>query len=234
MRKHPPRINDNRSPISYYMNQYITYFEIAAFIASLAAWGTIKKSSYLRWFPLLLLIIVSLETYETFFRAKKNILNALAYNIQIPLQHLLYLVILYFAIEKRSFKKFPLIAAIGYTLFAVVTDVFFTVKDHFNVLAYSLGSVLIIISIILKFYEMLQHPTGLDFLKDPFFYMLFAFLLFNMGTLPLFVMGNWLYYTKGFASIVHMLIIVTSILNYILYSTYSIAFIWMIRKNGTS
>ena len=75
-----------------------------------------------------------------------------------------------------------------------------------------------------------------DFLKDPFFYMLFAFLFYNLVTLPYFGMANWLYYTnryKEFKGIYSALTNLMSIMNYILYTTYSIAFLWMARKKVT-
>ena len=215
------------------MSYYITWFEIAAFITSLAAWGTIRKSPYLRWFPLLLFVVVSLEVYETFLKSPKVYINALIYNIQVPIQHLLYLVILYFAMEKSAYRRSIGIASLVFIPWAVVTGLFFTEKGHFNVLAYSVGSILIIIGIVVKFYEMLQNPAGFNFLKAPFFYMLFAYLLFIVGTFPLFTMGNWMYYTKGYKDILRMLKNAMSILNYVLYITYTISFIWMIRRKVT-
>jgi len=215
------------------MNSYITYFEIAAFLASLAAWGTIRRSSYLRWFPLLLFVVVSVEVYETFFRPHNQPLNPMIYNFQVPLQHLLYLLILYKAIDRTAYKRFILAAMLTLALTALGTGLY-TQRDHFNVLAYCVGSVLIIVGIVVKFYEMLQHPIGFNFLKAPFFYMLFAYLLFLVGTLPYFAMGNWLFYEKGYKNLIQIISNAMSILNYVLYSTYTIAFLWMIRKKDYS
>ena len=149
------------------------------------------------------------------------------------MEHLLYLVILYFAMERKVYRIFTGVASLGLILWAVITGLFFTEKDKFNVLAYSFGSILIIIAIVIKFYEMLQNPTGFNFLKDPFFYMLFAFLLFRVGTFPLFAMANWMYHNKEYKDILRMLKNVMSILNYVLYSTYTISFIWIMRKKST-
>jgi hypothetical protein len=216
------------------MNYYITYFEIAAFLASLGAWHIIWKSKYMRLFPILLFVIVSLEIYETFFRPAAQINNATIYNFQIPLQHLIYLAILYYALDRPGPRKFILFESISFLLFTIISGIFLTPNRHFNVLSYCFGSVSIIIGIILKFYEMLKNPIEFNFLRKPFFYMLFAFLLFNVGTLPYFAMGNWLYSVKGYKNVIIILQNVMSILNYILYSTYTIAFVWMIRKKAYS
>jgi hypothetical protein len=82
----------------------------------------------------------------------------------------------------------------------------------------------------MKFHEMLQNPTEFNFLRNPFFYMLFAFLLFNVGTLPYFTMGNWLYYSLERRDILIVLINVMSIFNCVLYGTYSMAFVWIILR----
>ena len=212
------------------MYHYITYFEIAAFLSSLIAWGSLRKSSYLRWFPLLLFVVVSVEVYETFFRSKNNFFNSKIYNIQVPLQYLLYLTILYYATTRVRYKKLIVIGAILYILVTITSEIFLTTPNHFNVISYSVGSLFLIIFILAKLYEMLQNPTGFNFLKDPFFYILFAFLLFNVGSLPFFAMSNWLYYVKGYKNAVMMLSNVTSVLACILYLTYAIVFVWMTKK----
>jgi len=215
------------------MNRFIPYFEFVAFLSSLLALPIIKKSKYLRLFPLLLFIIVLVEVYQLFFMSKGSV-NAWIYNIQIPLQHLLYLIILHQAVEQTSYKRFLLASSVALIVFSTLTNLLIIEDKHFNLQAYCLGSVLVIIGILMKFYEMLQNPTDFNFLRQPFFYMLFAFLLFNVGTLPYFAMGNWLYFVTTHKDILMMLANVMSVLNYILYTTYTVMFIWMIQRKGYS
>jgi hypothetical protein len=160
--------------------------------------------------------------------------NAWVYNIQTPLQHLLYLIILHQAVEHDSYKRFLRAVAVTLIVFSILTNIFIVEHKYFNVQAYCLGSVLVIIGILMKFYEMLQNPTDFNFLRKPFFYMLFAFLLFNVGTLPYFAMGNWLYFVTTHKDILMMLANVMSVLNYILYTTYTVMFLWMIQRKGYS
>lgn len=216
------------------MHYYITYFEIAAFIASVTAWGILKKSRYLRLFPVLLFVIVTVEVYETFFAPDTQVTNAWIYNLQVPLQYLFYLTILYYAINHTAFKKIMIASSLLLVIVTIITEKYFTRQGSFNSWSYSCGSALVIAGILVKFYEMLQNPTEFNFTNNPFFYMLFAFLLFNVGTLPYFVMGNWLWFEKGQKQTVIVLQTVMSILNYILYSTYTIAFAWMKKKGSYS
>jgi hypothetical protein len=155
--------------------------------------------------------------------------------VQVPLQHLLYLYILYAAMEGKFAGRIVLASAIMLVAVTIVSTLFFTEGHRINSIAYCTGSVLIIGGILLKFHEMLQNPTEFNFLKNPFFYMLFAFLLFNVGTLPYFTMGNWLYYSmQGGREILAVFINVMSVFNFILYATYSIAFVWMILRKESS
>jgi hypothetical protein len=216
------------------MHYYITYFEIAAFAASLLAWNVIRRSRFLRLFPLLLFVIVAVEVYETFFAPPTQLSNAWIYNIQVPLQYLFYLTILYYAIKYPLFKKLIIAASFLLVAITIITNKYFAGQGTFNSWSYSFGSATVIICILVKFYEMLQNPTEFNFIFNPFFYILFAFLLFNVGTLPYFIMGNWLWFEKGEKQTVIVLQNVMSILNYMLYSTYTIAFLWIRKKASYS
>ena len=207
----------------------IIWFELAAFILSLIALPLIWKSKYLRIYPFLLLIVVTVEGYFKFF-PQQSAINTGTYNIQVPLQYVCYLLILYYAANSKQFKTFMVAAICMLIVFNAVSLIYFTPKNYYNVWGYCFCSLLIIISIIWKFYEMLKNPLEFNFLRNPFFYMLFAYLLFNLTTLPYFSMANWLYHTKKYKSFSWALANVMSVMNYVLYTTYSIAFIWMIRK----
>lgn len=214
------------------MTHYITYFEMAAFAASLLAWSNIKRNNYLRLFPLLLLIIVSVEGYERFIEKRDNVNNAWLYNITVPVQYLIYLAILYYAINNKPFKKIIIAVSVLFIIVTIFTQIFFVQKGTFNTWSYSTGSIILIVLILIKFYEMLQKPAAMDFMYDPFFYMLFAFLLFKVGTLTYFVAANWVGFQQDDQSKVIIFQNVMSILNYILYSVYTTAFVWIKMKGS--
>ena len=136
--------------------------------------------------------------------------------------------------EGRLAKRIVIASAVALVHVVVISTVLLTPQNRINSIAYCTGSVFIIAGILIKFHEMLQNPTEFNFLRNPFFYMLFAFLLFNVGTLPYFTMGNWLYYSmEGGRDILTVFINVMSIFNFVLYTTYSLAFVWMILKKGS-
>ena len=55
-----------------------------------------------------------------------------------------------------------------------------------------------------------------------------------MGTLPYFIMGNWLFYDLGRPDLVKALANVMSILNYLLYGTYTVCFVWISTTKASS
>lgn len=216
------------------MHRYIIWFEILAFLCSLVALPVIRKSRYLRIYPVLLAIILSVEGYYQFI-VVKTVPNAPLYNIQVPLQYLCYILILYYSAKSRRIRNFLVAGFIVIVAGNLVTDIFFTPKMNNNVWGYSICSFVAICGIVLKLYEMSTASSlaKYDFLKDPFFYLLFAFLYYNLVTLPYFVMSNWLFYTnsyKKYSSMYLTLRNVMSISNYVLYTTYSTAFIWIARR----
>lgn len=212
------------------MSNYIPYFELAAWVASLLAWPKIRSSPYFRLFPFLLFIVVLVESWTILFYSYLPLTKSIVYNVQVPLQHLLYLAILYLSLKEVIRKKFILILTIFFLCFSLITTTWFTLPDRFNVLSYCLGSFCIIVGILIKFYEMLENPSGFNFLKQPLFHILFSYLLFNLGTLPYFVMSNWLYFIQSQKEVTAVLINVMTIFNYILYSTYTFVFLWMSLK----
>lgn len=215
------------------MSQVITYTEVVAFIMSIVAFPQLWKSHYLKWFPLLLFIVVAVEVVQTFFRDFLGDNNSAIYNIQIPLQHLLYMLILYRAMTRPIVKKMIAGAAVFFMIFTIMTVTFYTAPGKFNVLSYCLGATIMVVAILCKFYEMLQSPTDFNFLKIPFFYILFACLLFNLATLPYFLMSNWLYSMQANREILTVLITVMSVFNILMYSTYALVFLWMKVRKGS-
>jgi hypothetical protein len=96
-------------------------------------------------------------------------------------------------------------------------------KDVFNKWMYILGACILIIGLLRKLYELLEYPSGKDFLKTPFFYILIATLLFYTVTIPNFILHEWIYnaHMGRLTAIVNN---VFNFLNIFLYATYSIAF----------
>jgi hypothetical protein len=215
------------------MRTLITFFELAALIASLIAWPRIRKSPYLRLFPFLLLVIAGVEIHQAYFFDHTAMNNAAIYNVQVPVQYVLYLSILALSLSTRRYRFFVWSMLFLFSVLTVVSLIWLTAAGQFNVHSYCVGSLFIIIGILLSFYEMLQNPSGFNFLKNPFFYILFVYLLYNVGTLPYFVMTQWLF-IQDRPEISKIFVHVMSVFNYLVYTVYTLAFIWIALKKEFS
>lgn len=207
-----------------------TYFEIAALITSAVALPSIENSKAMRLFPLLLLGIVIGELAGYYIYENKGN-NALLYNLFItPFINVMYYCIVFFILKSAVLKKTIVVFAIIYIFFAIFTTLrWYNDENRYNILSHSVGSLFLIIILIRLFYEMMVNPVELDFLKKPSFYIFFALLLFHVASLAYFLMANWMGVHHKFVNVVYA---VFDSLNYILYGTYIIAFIW-IRMKGT-
>lgn len=209
------------------MNDYVKYFELAAFVTSLIAWPELRKSSYLKIFPFLLGMIVAGEFYGYYLVVIKGRDSLWFYNIFNPCQFFLYLLILYLAVRSKMFKKVLLTGGFLIIVFVLIWLESFYVK--FNIYMYFLGTLLVIIGVSRVIYETMEAQEEV-FLKLPVFYMFFSILVFYSGTLPMMIMNNWLGEFDFSESVRQIIVLIFTILNLILYGTYTFCFLWIRRK----
>jgi hypothetical protein len=209
------------------VNTYIKYLELAAFIASLIAWPVLRKSRYLKVFPVLLGLIVAGEFYGYYLRLTKGN-NTWFYNFFNPCQFILYLLILYRAIDNKRLRGLMLAGCVFIAISALL-GLEPSFRKMFNIYMYSLGAMLVITGVAAKIYEMVNVRED-SFLRSPVFYIFFSIIFFYIGTLPILVMNNWLAKFDFFNSIRQVLVITFTILNFVLYGTYTYCFLWLRRK----
>jgi len=183
----------------------------------------------MRLFPFLLFFIAIGELFG-YYLAVKYRNNLWFYNLLNPVMHLLYFAIMYFAIKSKKFKTFILTGGAVYIIVSSTTYFLYCYgKDVFNQWMYVLGISILIVCLVRKLYEMLEDPQDLDFLRNPFFYILIFTLLFYTVTIPDFAILNWVSDVN-----INSLALVNNVsdfLNILLYAAYTIAFLW-IRKTG--
>ena len=215
------------------MNKYIIWFEGAAWLTSLVALPRLWSRPPLRIFPLLLSLVVGVEALQ-YFGVENRLGNVTTYNLLAIAMWLLYATSLYLALHQRRNRRIILAVAIFFVAVVLGSYSYYQTQQRFNTPMYTTGTLMMVLGVLLKFYEMLKSPGQLTFLKAPFFYILFALLLFSVGTLPYFIMGNWLFYDLGRPDLVKALANVMSILNYLLYGTYTVCFVWISTTKASS
>ncbi|MEL6537594.1 MAG: hypothetical protein AAFQ98_19395 [Bacteroidota bacterium] len=210
------------------MFHYITWFEIASLAAAIVALPVLWKQSPMRILFVLLLLIVGVELYQTIqFRINPGQNNSSLYNFFAPLQWLLYGVMLHRILQSRTNRKALGVLIAIFLAITLISLPGYLRTQQYNVISHAAGTLMIVSGVFLAFYEMLKSPISLNFLKHPYFYLLFFLLFFMVGTAPYFVMGNWVYFNMGRPDLAMVLNNVMSILNYLLYTVYTICFVWM-------
>ncbi|MEL6533917.1 MAG: hypothetical protein AAFQ98_00830 [Bacteroidota bacterium] len=209
------------------MQQYIIVFEVMAGLSSWIAWPAIHRIKYLRVFPFLLTLIVGVELSQVLSVPGFIENNAIIYNLLEPIQWTLYAWSFYIAFQSVVYRKFLWFSGVLYYLVFAISFPFYLQSQHYNVIVYALGSVILIVAALMKFYEMLKSPVDFNFLRLPYFYIVFAFLLFTLGTMPYFTMGNWLYYELNQRQTALVFRDVMSFMNLLLYATYTTCFLWI-------
>lgn len=208
------------------MRQLIAWFELAAWLSCLFALPRLWKKPALRVLPFLLTCVVLVDVYQAFFPDSRSG-NVIYYNGLAVLLWFGYSSMLVLALRARWKKGLIGLGVLIFLILSVSTWARFQAANQFNIWIYCSGAIVVVMGTLLVFYEMLHRPIYHSFLRDPFFYLLFALLLFSMGTLPYFTMSHWLYYDMDQPQLVAALASVSNVLNYVLYGTYTAMFVWI-------
>jgi magnesium-transporting ATPase (P-type) len=162
-----------------------------------------------------------IELYKT--KANTYIL----YNPFTCFEFVFYFFVIREIVKNETAKKVLLILMIVYPIGAITNIYFFQGKTQFHVFTYSIGCLLIVGCCIYYFYELFLLPNSVNLLKQPPFWICTALLFFYAFTYPFFGLSNLL--TNLPNTILIPLIQITRLLNNILYSLFSIAFLCRLR-----
>lgn len=205
------------------LSRILIVAETLALLAGLFTWRKWEKS-YLRWFPLYLLVIVLLELFNRImeYNSRFNIsaaLNILASFIEINFASFFF----YQTLESKH-KKWVVAGIIIYLLSFVAEKIFNRDADYFfQSLSYTIGNLFILIYLILFYIELVQSSRLLHFYKLTVFWIASGMLIFYLGSFPFYGLFNVL--AKNLDLFIVAAWVATS-LNYTMYLLFTIAFIW--------
>ena len=205
------------------------YFEVLAFITSAVSWRKLRFSK-LRWFFPFLLFIVGVELSGRYIKRVLHENNAWLYNISVPVEYLFYAFIFLIHYRIRFSKKTALAFIIGFTLYVFVINFSKGLKIQFHSSFLLYGSLFMLFFSCLYFYELLRVQEKLILLKEPMFWIVSGIFLFNAGEFfynlffDLLRKNNFDRELKLFSAINNKLI-------WVLYTCFSIAFLWVNRHS---
>jgi len=207
------------------MNLIFLIIEVICFLASLALFFQASVPRYLKTFPFFLLLTIIIEIAGILL-TKKKVDSIPMYNVFTTFEFIFYLYILRSIIYNIKVKKIILWLMAMYPVLVLINMIFFQ-KNTFHTNTYSLGCLLIVGACIYYFYEIFQTTHSVNLVKEPAFWICSGLLFFYTCSFPLLGLWNHLH---GLPRIIlRNLAAVMQILNVLLYSLFSIAFLCRIR-----
>lgn len=200
-------------------------FEIICFLASLTLFFQASIPKYLRTFSFFLLITVGVE-FANMLLVKTEKVSVLLINIFTTFEIVFYLFIVSCCIYSLKIRKIIWWIMAIYPVLVFINRTYFQVKAfHSN--TYSFGCLLIVAACVYYILELFQSTRSVNLIKEPAFWICSGLLFFYTCSFPLFGLWNHLHGLPGI--ILRNLAAILQVLNVLLYSLFSIAFLCRIR-----
>jgi len=211
------------------MSLLILYLCIVAicFLASLTVYFNSKSSdTYLKLFPPFLMITLFVELLGLYLR-NKNQNNLALFNFFTVFEFCFYLWVISLIISNKKIKKLIRVILVIYAFTAITNILFIQKMKMFHTVTYSLGCLLIVSFCIYYFLELFRLPKSIKLKNDPAFWLCSGLLFYYCCGFPLFGLINFVnglprLIIKNFQTIV-------TIMNILLYSLFTIAFLCRIK-----
>ena len=211
------------------MSLLILYLCIVAisFLASLTVYFTPKSPDiYVKLFSPFLLITLLVELLGIYHPIiKQN--NLVLYNFFTVFEFCFYLWVISLIISNMKMKKIIRVTLVIYAFTAITNILFIQKMKMFHTVTYSLGCLLIVSFCIYYFLELFRLPKSVKLKNDPAFWLCSGLLFYYCCGFPLFGLINFVnalprLIIKNFQTIV-------TIMNILLYSLFTIAFLCRIK-----
>lgn len=201
-------------------------FIVISFLVSLTVYFIPKSSIYLKLFPPFLLATFLVEMFALYLITIKQS-NVTLFNFFTTFEFCFYLWIISLIISNKKMKKIIRITLVIYAFTAIINILFIQKMKMFHTVTYSLGCLLIVLFCIYYFFELFRLPKSIKLQNDPAFWICSGLLFYYCCGFPLFGLINFVnglprLVIKNFQTIV-------MIMNFFLYSLYTIAFLCRIR-----
>lgn len=189
-------------------------------------WVTVFVELIFGWIPWFVYKVDSLlYLKKTFLRN-----NYWAYNIYFIISFMFYVFYFKRNLNSKKFKDILNIVMIIYFVLSVsdlvFTNIYFT---GISLVTYIIGSILIFLSVMIYFFEILQSDKILSFHKEIPFYVAVGSMVFHLVVTPLFIYME--YYSKKNMDFVTVKRFILYSANIFMYTCYILGFIVCYKKN---
>jgi|SRR6186713_272685 len=209
------------------------FFIAVSFLASLAVFFRRKSAVYLRLFPLFLALTILVEIVAFRLVNRKGGTNTALYNFFGVVEFLFYLFVLHEVIHNKRAKRVIFCVSLAYLAWVSINFIFIQKINTFHTMDYAIGCLLIAAVCIYYFYELFQLSHSVNLVRQPAFWICSGLLFFYTCSFPLYGFLNFIKFAP--TVIIRNLATILNILNVLLYSSFTIAFLCMIRiRKSTS
>jgi hypothetical protein len=212
--------------LKYYMQHILYLLELVACITGFIYWSKIK-GSFWKWFPIYLAVICAVElTADVLnYNQEYEIKNLIYNNFSIPLEFLFFYWLYYkYAIGKRR-RQLVILCIIVYLSSIVLDQLYFrNTNFYFNSFSYCIGNMMLLMAIISFFIQFATSNEIIHFKRSMIFWVSLGTLIFYLGSLPFYGLYNLLY--KKYFDVFVFYSYIMYVCNWIMYSLFTVAFIW--------
>jgi hypothetical protein len=212
---------------------YISLLSIAvSLLASLSVYFQRKDEFYLRMFPPFLLLTLLIESNSMFGLVSRKYTTPM-YNVFSIIEFIFYIFILGLIVKNVRAKRLIKYVVLVFGILAVGNIIFFQKISGFPSLNHAAGCLLIVAICIYYFFELFQISQSVPLVRQPSFWICSGLLFFYCCSFPIFTAINLLRTLPPFT--IKTLVTIISILNVLLYSSFTIAFLCRLKtRNSTS
>lgn len=187
-----------------------------------------KRELYLNFFVAFLVLSIFIELFASYLlHIKKHENTLLLFNMFGAFEIVFYIWVIREIIRNTEVKKIMLFVLLFYPAAALINIFFFQGRHGFHTFTHSMGCLLIVISCIYYFYELFLFRHSVNLLRQPSFWICTALLFFYTFTYPIYGLSNLM------MSLPKIILInlerIVYLLNVLLYSMFSIAFLCRIK-----
>jgi hypothetical protein len=198
---------------------------VVSFLASLSIYFQRKNDLYLRLFPPFLLLTLLVEVVSQGL-VKRSYITPM-YNIFSIIEFSFYLFVLGEIVKNVRAKRLIKYIIWIFGILALGNIMFFQKISGFPSLNHAAGCLLIVAISIYYFFELFQISQSVALVRQPSFWICSGLLFFYCCSFPIFTAINLLRTLPPFT--IKTLVTIVNILNVLLYSSFTIAFLCRLR-----
>lgn len=210
----------------YYLQHILYLLELISCISGFIFWKKIK-TSFWKWFPFYLAIIVIVELTADYFTYTDNsaFRNSMYNNFSIPLEFLFFYWVYYRCATGKKKKTLVILCTVIYLIGFILDQVNFSKTNYFfDSFSYSIGNLVLLVCIISFFFQLLNSNDILHYKTSMIFWVSLGVLIFYLGSLPFYGFYNLLY--KKYHALFIFYTYIMFACNWIMYSLFTVAFVW--------